>query len=343
MSLVCRRTKREMLVALGVVCLLFTAPGLWGQNTSDANAAQLPAEIKILADANPKTATVGDLIHVDLDVIMPQGYHAEVAKPVAQSTDFSIVDFFPNAALPGANNPQESARPGAPIHHRARVVIAIYRTGKFTFPSIEVKIKTAGGKGNIVSSPQVDIEIHSVLTEKKPALKDLKKQMEIPEPTRWLLWGILALSACLLCAIIRYFWCRRRRKPVPLTPAQKQDMLELAEIDLRNLLAQGVPETGKEKHFYVLLSDIAKRILSAGYGIHTAEQTTSEIMEALDRNSVPGSEEKKRIESFLLRCDVVKFAKYVPSNDAHADTSEDALRILAGAKEAVGSQQLAES
>jgi hypothetical protein len=185
----------------------------------------------------------------------------------------------------------------------------------------------------------VDIQIQSVLAEKNPALRDLKKQAEIREPARWFLWGILALFVCLLCGIIWYCWRRRKRKPAPLTPAQKQDLLELAEADLRNLLAQGFPEEGKEKRFYVLLSDIVKRILSAGYGIHTAEQTTSEIMDALDRGAVPGSEEKKQIESFLLRCDVVKFARYVPSKDEHAGVSEDALRILTMAKETVGSRQ----
>ena len=332
-----------MRMALGAAWLLFAAPALWGQKAPAAAMPPLSAEISIRMDANPKTATVGDPIRLDLDISMPEGYLAEILKPVAQSADCSIMDFFPGPALPDANKSQESARPVAPqtgafIHHRARVVIAIYRTGKFTFPSIPVKIKTAGGKETIVSSPPVDIQIQSVLAEKNPALRDLKKQAEIPEPTRWLLWGILALSVCALCAILWRFWRRRRRKPVALTPVQRQDLLELAESDLRNLLAQGFPESGKEKQFYVLLSDIIKRILSAGYGIHTAEQTTSEIMEALNRNMAPGSEEEKRIESFLLRCDVVKFAKYVPSGNEHASTTEYALQILAGAKEAISYQ-----
>jgi hypothetical protein len=213
----------------------------------------------------------------------------------------------------------------------------VYKTGKWSFPPIPVKITTAEGKKIDISSPSLDMEIQSVLTEKNPALRDLKKQAEIPETTRWLLWGTLTLLAGLLCVILWRFW-RRSRKPAPLTPAQKQDLLELAAIDLRNLLAQGFPEKGKEKQFYVFLSDIIKRILSVGYGIHTAEQTTSEIMAALNRNTVPGSEEEKKIESFLLRCDVVKFAKYVPSGDEHASATEDALRILAGARTAISSQ-----
>jgi len=343
MSFVLRRKINLMLMALGAAWLLFAAPGICRQEAPAAAMPPLPAEISIRMDAHPKAATVGDPIRLDMDISMPQGYLAEIPKPVAQSADCSIMDFFPGPTLPGANKSEESARPAAPqtgafVRHRARVVIAIYRTGKFTFPSIPVKIKTAGGKETTVSSPPVEIQVQSVLAEKNPALRDLKKQAEIPEPTRWLLWGTLALSVCVLCAILWHFWRRRRRKSFPLTPAQRQDLLELAESDLRNLLAQGFPEKGKEKQFYVLLSDIIKRILSAGYGIHTAEQTTSEIMEALNQNTVPGSAEAKKIESFLLRCDVVKFAKYVPSVDEHTTTTEEALRILAGVKEAVGSR-----
>ena len=94
------------------------------------------------------------------------------------------------------------------------------------------------------------------------------------------------------------------------------------------------------KEFYVLLSEIVKRILEAGYEIHTAEQTTSEIMESLARKSDLEPEKLNRIESFFVRCDVVKFAKYVPSTPEHEAASENALEILAEAKKqsAVGSE-----
>ena len=344
MSFVLPRKKHAVVTVLGMAWLWFAASGICGQRTSDPAPSAIPPEIKIRMDANPKAATIGDPIQLDLDISMPQGYQAEISKPVPQTTDFSILDFYPGPALPETNKLQESAQPvplqaGASIHHLARVVFAVYKTGKCTFPPIPMKITTAEGKKIDISSPSVDMEIQSVLIENNPALRDLKKQAEIPEPIRWLLWGILALSVCVLCAVLWRFWRRRRRKPVALTQAQRQDLLELAESDLRNLLAQGFPENGKEKQFYVLLSDTIKRILSAGYGIHTAEQTTSEIMGALNRNPVPGSEEAKKIESFLLRCDVVKFAKYVPSREEHASATEDALQILAGVKETVVSRQ----
>ncbi len=340
MMLLFRCIKREMPVAFAAFCLLFAVSDIRGQKANGETTPDVPADIRILAYANPVKATVGDPIRIDLDISMPAGYRAEVSRPRGALADFSLVDFLPGPALPGEQDAQEPAL-RAKAHHRARIVVTIYKTGKFTFPSIPVKIRTAGGNEIAGASPTVELEIQSVLTGNNPALKDLKKQAGIQEYTQWRLWAMLAVAACLLCVLIWYLLRQRRRRPVPLTPAQMQDQLEMAETDLHNLLAQGFPGKGEEKQFYVRLSDILKRILGAGYGIHTAERTTSEIMEALDRNSIPRPEEKRRIESFLFRCDIVKFAKYMPSFDEHAGIGDDALHILATVKEAVRSRQLA--
>jgi hypothetical protein len=327
--------------AFGTVWLLFATMGVGAQTTPDSAILPLPPTIGIHAGASPKIATVGDRIQIDLDITMPQGYQAEIPKLAANSGDFSILDFFPGPAVSAAGKSAPSPQPGTPVHHQARIIVALYKTGRFVFPAIPIKIKTADGKEISAKSPPVDIEIKSVIADKNQDLKGLKKQAEIPEPTRWLLWIILAASACLLGAIAWYLWKRRRKRPEPLTPAQTQNLLDLAEADLRNLLARGLPESGNEKQYYVLLSEIAKKILEAGYGIHTAEQTTSEIMDSLNNLGVPDSENRTQIESFLLRCDVVKFAKYIPSRTEQETVAQDALRILALARKEVGSRQSA--
>jgi len=295
-------------------------------------------------DAHPKAATVGDLIRLDMEIRMPAGYRAEIPKPFSQSGDFFITDFSSKLLPPQAGKPQGPAKPaatqaGAVVHYQTHITIAIYKTGKFVFPAIPLKIKTADGNEIAAKSPPVEVEIRSVLTEKDPKLKDLKKQAEIPEPVRRLLWIILGVSACVLCGLAWYLWRRRRRQPVPLTPAQTMDLLDIAETDLRNLLARGLPGSGMEKQFYIALSEIVKRILEAGYNIHTAEQTTSEIVDALSKNEALDSGNREQIESFLIRCDVVKFAKYVPARPEHEVASQDALRILAETRKAVASRQ----
>lgn len=324
--------------------LFLSSPDAQGKAEPDDSTPPVQPQVGIRIEAHPKAATIGDPIRLDLDITMPQGYRADIPKPVAQSGDFLVIDFAAELIPPQTGKTQGAAKPvtaqaGAPAHHQARITIAIYKTGKFEFPSIPVKIKTADGKEIVAKSPPVEIEIRSVLTEKEPRLKDLKKQAEIPEPVRWLLWIMLAASACVLCWIAWYFWRRHRRHPVALTPAQTQDLLDIAETDLRNLLARGLPDSGKEKQFYVALSEIVKRILEAGYDIHTAEQTTSEIVAALSARPAPDSERREQIESFLIRCDVVKFAKYVPASAEHEAASQDALRILAEARKAVVGRQ----
>lgn len=318
--------------------------GILGQALPDK--APLPPEVGILIEATPKIATVGDPIRIDLDLTMPAGYQVIIPKPETQIEDFAILDFLPGPAVPEAGTPRkliqpESAQAGKPQHHRARILTAIYKTGKFAFPSIRMTLKTADGKEVAIESPPVNIEIRSVLTNTDRNLRDLKKQAEIAEPRRWILWMIIALAGCILGVIARHLWKKRRNRPVRLSPGQMRDPLDIAEEDLQGLLARGFPDKGMVKRFYVLLSEIVKRILEAAYQIQTAEQTTTEIMESLRRGSSMEPENTKLIESFFLRCDVVKFAKYVPSRIEHETASKDALQILAQARKVVGSRQSA--
>ncbi len=328
-----------------VVMLLLSATlrSAQGQIKEEEGTPRLPSGIEIRIEAHPKIATIGDPIRLDMDIIMPPGYQVEIPRPVAQSGDFLVTDFAAGLLPPPTESPQDSGRPGetrtaARAHHQTRITIAIYKTGVFAFPSMPLKIKTADGKDIAAQSPPVEIEIRSILMEKDPTLKDLKKQAEIQEPARWLRWILMGVAACLLCATAWYFWKRRRRSPAPPTPEQTQDLLDVAETDLRDLLARGLPESGREKQFYVNLSEIVKRILEAGYGIHTAEQTSSEIMDELNGRRDPSPEHRGQIDVFLIRCDVVKFAKYVPARHEQEAAAQDALKILAEARNAVASR-----
>lgn len=332
---------KALVAAAACLFLLhFAAPG---QATPKPPSNGVPPEVSLQVQAHPKTATVGDPVRIQVDITMPEGYQVEVSRPAAGDGDFLVLDFssglipLPDGAEPAPSTPRSAAAKPV-VRHRTRIDIAVYRTGTFTFPAVPVTIKTAGGVEIAAESPTVEIEIRSVLTEKDPVLKDLKRQAELPEPVRWLLWTSLIAACAVLAALLWYYRRRKRKAPVPLTPAQTQSLLDLAEADLRNLLARGLPGSGEEKAFYIALSEIIKRILEAAYGIHTAERTTSEIMDALQDQTEPDSEGRRLIENFLSRCDVVKFARYVPTAAEHESASQSALQILAEARKAVVSR-----
>jgi hypothetical protein len=337
-----RKRKLLFIAALWILGLAWMPMDLPAQTHLEAAQSSLPPGVDINVKATPETATVGDPIRIDLNVSMPAGYRMDVPKPESQLGDFTILEFSPGPLMSNREHsgklpaPSQS-KPGAGQRHQVQIVAAVYKTGKFTFPSMQLQLHTADGKEIKFSSPPVHIEIRSVLDDKDQNLLDLKKQAEIPERWPWMTLTLMAAAVLILGTALWFFLKRKRKRSEPLSPEQARNLIDLAEADLRNLLAHGLPESGNEKPFYILLSEIVKRILEAGYEIRTAEQTTFEIMASLYRKRSLESGETELIESFLLRCDVVKFAKYIPSRIEHESASKDALQILMEARKAVSS------
>ena len=298
-----------------------------------------PPGVEIRAEAHPEIASVGDPIRVDLAITAPPGYRIEIPEPERRIGDFHILDFVPGPGLPdpaeagkrepSTTPPDEAARQG-----KAQVVTAVYKTGKFTFPGIPVYVTNKDGRKTGHRSPPIDIEIKSVLAADDSNLRDLKKQADIPEPVRWLLWTLVAAAACVLGAAAWYIRRRLGNRPVSSQSVSlAQNPFERAESDLRDLIAMQLPENGHAKKFYVLLSEIVKRILEAAYPIPAAERTTIEIMEDLRRQNGLGTENLEAVESLLLQCDIVKFAKYIPSATENGNATGSAFRILSEARQ----------
>ncbi len=297
-----------------------------------------PPGVQVRIQAEPQKATIGDPIRIDVDISLPKGYQVRMPQFGAQAGDFSILEVFPGPTVPelkpaGQSQPAKSfgeSEPPGVLHHRARIIATVYRTGEFEFPSLELILRDPAGKETILPAPPAKIIIQSVLSEKDQNLIDLKKQAEIPEPSRRILWLALGMLALLLAAFAWWFYQRRSRNSTAPLSGPRLDPLELAEAELRDLVGRGLLEKHMVKQFYVSLSDIVKRILEAGYGIAAAEKTTDEILEALhavDRSGIP-REELECIISFLCGCDLVKFAKCIPSQAESDDAVKSAFRVL---------------
>ena len=336
-KLASRRIGSLALVLFTALCTWLPA-GLTARQSKPPEA--IPAGIEVKIQAQPLRATVGDPIQIDLDFAFPRSYRFEFPSLTGQIGEFAVLETFPGPDLPPrqpAGGTPAAGQKSNEFHHFARIVVAVYRTGEFEFPALPFMIRDAAGKELQVMSPVVKIRIDSVLQEADPKLKDLKKQAEIEEPSRWLLWLVLGGLACALGLLV-WWWIMRRRRPT-IAPAMQPEMdpLDAAEAELRDLLARGLLEKGLTKQFYVYLSDIVKRALEAGYGIQTVEKTTTEIMGALagaaEGNASPSdSEDLKRIELLLLACDMVKFARYLPSRAENDEAIKGSLQVLLGCR-----------
>jgi hypothetical protein len=297
-------------------------------------AQQVPAPappspgVEIKIQAHPSEATIGDPIQIDFDFSLPRGYRFRFPELSGQIGEFTVLETYPGPDIPGpplkgntTPTPQAPRKPeaSATTHHRARIVVAVYKTGDFDFPALPFALQDPDGKESQVSSPEVKIRITSVLAKNDLNLRDLKQQADIEEPSRWLLWMALGTGA-LAAVLLIWWWIKRRRRPPAPGPLihSEVDPLDQAEADLRSLIGQSLQDKGAVKQFYVRLADIMKRAVEAGYGIQTVEKTTMEIVAAIETSTVGGSAmpeaaNQDRIEFLLLACDMVKFARYIPS------------------------------
>jgi hypothetical protein len=288
--------------------------------------AVLPRGVDIRIHAQPAEATVGDPITLDLDVTAPPGSKVTVSNPGTRAGAFEILDFQPGPIGLRDRKPQANT---ASVEHRARIVAAIYKTGQYTFPPVQVVVRTADANYLESSSPPVTVTVTSVLTPQDQELRDLKRQADLPGSKYWVLWA--ALGAALLAGAGLAWWyrARRRRCWASSDVYASIDLLQAAEDELRDLIGRGLLERGFVKQFYVALADVVRKAAEAVFGVPAREMTTSEVMQALRDRSVaaPGST-VERIETLLLACDLVKFAKYHPAQAENESAVREASGVL---------------
>jgi len=97
----------------------------------------------------------------------------------------------------------------------------------------------------------------------------------------------------------------------------------LERLDARNLPAQDLV-----KEYYSELSGIVRCYLEDRFGWRAPEMTTEEFLEALRSSDYLNGSQKNLLKSFLTHCDLVKFAKYGPSQTEIAESFRAARRLV---------------
>jgi hypothetical protein len=132
--------------------------------------------------------------------------------------------------------------------------------------------------------------------------------------------GVAALATLLLLT-----WLRRPRPAPP--PSPPRPPWEVAWEELRAVRFAGLVEQGRYGEHFDRVSDALRKYLGALYGFDGLETTTREMALMLHA-IVPRIAELDAICALLETCDLVKFARYMPSQ-------EDCVRALSEAERLV--------
>lgn len=172
-------------------------------------------------------------------------------------------------------------------------------------------------EGVVTDSIPVDVGYSPFNPEQE--YHDIKDVIDVTveEKTPW--WWYAAGGAALLLIVALIYFLRKKQKPVESKPAILIDPFAEAMKKLEQLKLNK-PEA---KQYYSALVDIFREYIGAKKGIHSAKETTDELILQLKDTGLDKAQSDK-LAKVLRLSDFVKFAKYKPV----VTDDEDALKII---------------
>lgn len=243
---------------------------------------------------------VGDPIEVTLSVKHPADYHV-----IFPELDQEWGDFVVSSQSPPVTTATDNG-----LEITSQVIdLRLFSPGTFTTLPLPVSVvNTAGQMSEVVAQP-IPIQITSVLVEGDTNLRDIKPQAELPflNLLPWIVGGLVIL---LVVAAVTYFIRRgQRRRELAAIDNRLPHEVALDELDLIEGLA--LPDAGRFKEHYSLVSDCVRLYMEKRYDIPMLERTTGEIQSGLRQTNIEPSAAGQYL-SLLDISDLVKFSKFTP-------------------------------
>jgi hypothetical protein len=288
---------------------------------ADGGVTEVPADAPTAtARLDRNEGRIGDRIALTVTTIAPTGV------PTNLPTE---LDLGPFEVVSGDPVVEEKDLGDGRRSRSFRLDIAAYETGELSVPPIAVTY--IGKDGRVLSRPTepVPIKIASLIAnEPDPQLKDAAPPVAVLEEDLTIVYIAGSVLMLLLGGVLA-IWLRRRireraaRRPAP--PPRPAHEIALEKLDL--LAQAGIGEQTDLRQLYFELSDIVREYLGARFGLLALEMTTEELVDELRRGTarglVPGE-----IGGWLGACDLVKFAKWMPSPAEGRGALETAIRIV---------------
>nr|MBU1328855.1 hypothetical protein [Candidatus Omnitrophota bacterium] len=154
-------------------------------------------------------------------------------------------------------------------------------------------------------------------------IRPLKDVVEISGRFPALLVIALILTALVIAAFI-YLKKKKVEEKLSMPPRPAG---EIAREALKALKEMKLSEKGMIKEYYIKLSDIIRAYMENRYVIFAMDRTTWELFQEMKSKKIERLH-ADRINDFLEDCDMVKFAKYTPSQNEMEEAHKKAEEIV---------------
>ena len=273
-------------------------------------------EVTLTPDRNE--LTVGDPVHLALEVTHPAGYQVIIPKLEQAWGDFEVRS--QSAATTTANDDGTGTT-------RQTIEVTLFNLGDFETPPLPLTISDGAGQVFEETMPVALLTVVPTLGEDDSELRDIKPQAGLNLPAIWpWIVGALLLVAVLAVAGV---WAYRRRRGEPfLAPVvDNRPPWQVAYDELARIEGLGLLDQRRFKEYYTLVTDCMRTYLEAQFHLQVFERTTLELRVTL-RQSDLAPEQSRRLLDLFSESDLVKFAKFTPD-------IESGRRLIGHARELV--------
>ncbi len=193
-------------------------------------------------------------------------------------------------------------------------IFTSFDSGMQIIPAIPIQYIRAGDTTNyLVETSPIPIIVGGIAVDTTKDIKDVKPPLSVPITFADVLPYLLVIIGITgIVWLIRYIVRKRKRgeqliPEVPTRPAH-----EVALEALRSLESEKLWQHGKIKDFHSQLTDIIRIYIERRYKILAMESTSDEILSAFVDGLI-FKEIRDDLKEILIRADLVKFAKLLPS------------------------------
>ena len=278
-------------------------------------AAVLPlaAAPAVSARLDTTQVRVGDPVHLELRLQYPKG-----STPVLPGLPALLPAFSVRPEAPG---PAQAA--GEELREVRRYELRCFQLGPQQIPSLQLGFVQGGDTLKVDSAP-LQLEVVPVRQAGDEELRDIKAPVSLGDGFPAWAWGIAGALAAVALAAAIYWWRQRRQRltPPPPPPPPKDHLAEFARIG-----AMGLLERGGTKIYYSLLAETLRHFIEDNMGLEAMERTTAEITLSLGQAHCETAL-AAQIERFLGTADLVKFARFAPSQEEARQAPEAGMAIV---------------
>jgi hypothetical protein len=152
-------------------------------------------------------------------------------------------------------------------------------------------------------------------------LRGIKPPLSLPDYWFWLWVGV----GLLLAAVLLVWWWRRRRQ----TKTEPSAAPAIAPADrARRRIEAASRWLSDPERFCVEVSAAIRCYFEEQFHYHAPERTTEEFLAELSGATVLAPEQCDSLKEFLVRCDLVKFARYEPMETELHGLLKSAIKLV---------------